>query len=207
MITLTPEAAPVKARRTTRALYQPLDIHRDQTLVWPAMIPRLTEAEAVKAAKLLWRWCVKQAPPNRVYRFPASLPVKVTSGRRYNRILHGHLVVNPGRGWRNLVHELSHAFHYRLRPTDRPHSDSHRHLERDLIHLVVGAGWLEGRLQPKARAPREPAVHPDQVAYDRNQAAIKRWATKLKRAQNALAKLQKEERKLRRKRDRIPFKL
>lgn len=217
MDTLDSVPAAVKpARRTTRQLYQPIDIH-SQTLVWPEVIPPLTAAEAIKAARLLHtRFAIERFYEERhgmgraaYYRkigrkLPAkrAMPVKVTSGHRYNWPRHGNLVVNPERGWRNLVHDYSHYIHRQLRPKDSPHSDSHRHLEKEMIAYVVGSGWLDGKLKPKPRVarPAKPKPDPAVVEHEKVLARLKAWETKAKRAATAIAKLKKLEKRLAKKR-------
>jgi hypothetical protein len=194
-----------------RVKYAAIDIHKAQAEAWPAAIPPLTDAEATKAAQLLYRRFYQDrfyeekhgmgrlayyrklgrtAPPRTL------MPVKITSGNRHTWVRRGTISVNTGRGWRHLVHMLSHYCHSRLRPQDQPHSDSHRHLETEMIAWVIGQGWLAGKLKPAARAAASPVVE----QHERVLARIKSWETKAKRAATALGKLKQEEAKLRRKR-------
>lgn len=189
-------------RRTVRQLYRPIDIHSSAP-AWPAVVPALTEAEAIAAGKRLFRrfyqdrWYKERRRP--VPRKQTAMPVKVTSGNRNNWVRRGVIYVNPGAGWKTLVHDLSHYCHWRLRPKDKPHSDNHRHLEWEMIAYVVESGWLDGKLRPKARPPK-PKVDPVAAELAKVQARLKAWETKLKRATTMVIKLRREEKRLARKR-------
>jgi hypothetical protein len=137
-------------RRTTRQLYQPIDIH-SRAPAWPATIPALSDGEAKRAARLLWkrfywrRMYEEQGRPVRKQHQP--LTVLINPKLKYARQRSFQIEVNSAMGWRSMIHSLSHRFHHRLRPKDKPHSDSHRHLEREMIDYVVGSGWLDGKLK------------------------------------------------------------
>jgi hypothetical protein len=205
----TTGAAVKPGRRTSTAIYRAMDRN-----AWSAVatIPPLSEAEAIKAARLLYRqflWRVQFERRGRpVPRGGGKVEVKVTSGHRYNDMRRGVIYVNPPRGWDALVHELSHDFHRRLRPRDPGHGDNHRALEREMIEHVVKSGWLDGKLIPKPRAPRParpvaPKPDPLIAEHDKAVARVKAWKTRLRRAKTGLASAQKAELKLRRKRQRI----
>lgn len=198
-----PENAP-KRRRTVRVLYAPIDIH-GKAEVWPETVPPLTAEEAIKAGKLLYRrfyqmrWYQEKGrkPPHKL---TAPPPTTTTSGNRNNWAHRGRLIVNPSGGWKRLVHELSHYFHQKLRPHDKPHSDSHRHLEKEMIAHVVSSGWLDGKLKPRPKAPKpvKPPVDPVALELERIAVRTKAWTTKARRAATALTTLKKREAVLRR---------
>jgi hypothetical protein len=151
---------------------------------WPAQLPELTPAEAITAARKLYRFVTGKA-------FPADR-VKLTSGARYTWIRRGIMYVNPtghtGHGntrspWESLVHDLSHAITWGL-----PHGGQHARLELRMIKEVLKRGWLDGRLKPQPK-PAKPKLDPKLLRYQRTLAAIKRWSTKKKRAETALKKL------------------
>lgn len=147
---------------------------------WPTTVPPLSAVEAERAARRLYRVALGK---------PCQVPIKLTSGRCYSYIRGGALRVNPERGWRELVHDLSHTF-FRRTPqgrVNRPHSGQHASLERLLIRYVVDHGWLEGKLKPKV--VEKPAKDPRAVRYARTLASIARWTAKQKRAATALKKL------------------
>lgn len=208
----TLQSAPTRVN-STRARYRTIDVHRAAAEAWPAAIPRLTDAEATKAAQLLYRRFYQ----DRVYQEQHGMsrsayyrkrgetaplrkptPVKITSGNRYTWVRRGVISVNTGRGWRHLVHMLSHYCHSALRPMDKPHSDNHRHLEGEMVDYVVRSGWLDGKLKPQPRVAK-PKPDPVVEQHAKVLARLKAWETKAKRAATAIGKLKKEEAKLRRK--------
>ena len=154
---------------------------------WPEEVPTLTEKEAITAARRLWRKEMGR---------PFKGEIRMTSGRRYSWERDGVLYLNPGRGWRELVHDLSHYFHWRLRPNDRPHSSSHTMMEIRMAEHVVNSGWLEGKLKPKPAAQRTTKRKPTEL--DRVRARIKAWETKKKRAETYLKKLETKRKRLER---------
>jgi hypothetical protein len=160
---------------------------------WPKGHHPMDAHEASRAAKLLY-WLVLERE--------CKLPVALTSGNRYTAIRGGCLYVNPTRGWRDFVHELSHDL-FRRTPEGRPlgvagHDSRHAYLERRMIQHVVSRGWLEGKLRKKVR----PAVaKPVPTKLDTLRAKLaavqareKAWQTKAKRAATALKKLARSRR-------------
>jgi hypothetical protein len=190
-----------RPRRTVRTLYRPIDIH-SQAPAWPDTIPPLTETEAIRASQRLYEKFYRQ----RLYRERGQRVPKKGKAHRVKinrRIRYAKMgQVNPEQGWRGMVHSLSHQFHWYLRPKDKPHSDSHRHLEKEMIAHVVNSGWLDGKLKPKPRAVRPAKPKPDPIVVEHEQviARLKAWKTKAKRAATAIAKLRKQERSLARRR-------
>lgn len=145
---------------------------------WPDRVPKLSEAEAERAARRLYRF---------VFKKPCPLPTVITSGRNHSYIRSGKLRVNPENGWKELVHGLSHSFYGRLHP-DRPgHSGQHGSLERHMVQHVLDSGWLEGKLKPKISSSK--VIDPKQALYERTLASIERWESKQRRAENAIKKL------------------
>ncbi len=159
---------------------------------WPTEMPVLTGAEALAAAKRLYRFAMKRKWPGRW---------KLTSGRRYTWPRGRTFYVNPSRGatpgqvqggmagWRDLVHMLSHYCHRQLYPKHKPHGGegTHHHLEREMVAYVIERGWLEGKLKAK---PSRARPKPDADA--KAEAAEQRWTRKLSRAQTALKKLARQ---------------
>lgn len=115
-----------------------VDEYKPVNDAWPANTPLLRHKEAVSAAKRLYRFGMKK---------PWKGKVKLTSGNRYNRISYGVLYVNPGKGWRSLVHSLSHHVHRRTQPSRPAHGVWHRSLELEMIQYVLRSGWLDGKLR------------------------------------------------------------
>lgn len=140
-----------------------------------------TPQEAMSAAKRLYRFALKK---------PFRGKIKLTSGRRYTWIRNHVLYVNPdcrGKGWHELVHDLSHYCSWRLYPNAKGHGHQHMFLEKDMIAYVVKSGWLDGKLRPK---PSKAKAKPDASA--KLDAAAKRWTTKLRRATTALRKIARQ---------------
>jgi hypothetical protein len=141
---------------------------------WPAQVPALTGAEAVKAARRLFRWAGVAMPV-----------VKETSGNRHNwGRLGGSFHVNPGKGWRELVHGVAHWAHYLLtrRQHVAPHDKAHARLELSMVRQVLKRGWLDGRLKPQERPERAPAKTSTDAKLEHARAMLRRADTRLKRA-------------------------
>jgi hypothetical protein len=150
---------------------------------WPDVIPALTGAEAMAAAKRLYRIAMGK---------PLRLPMKLTSGRRYTWPRQGVLHVNPDGhhfgGWRDLVHDISHWCHRRLYPKARPHDPRHAFLEKTLISEVVKRGWLDGKL----KRPERPKPSLQEIRYRRIVKRLTAWEAKLRRAETAVKKLRRQ---------------
>jgi hypothetical protein len=167
--------------------------YRRVNAAWPATVPALTAEEATRAARRLYRFVTK-----RTWRGA----VVVTSGRRYTWIRSGRLIVNPTRGWRHLVHELSHVLESYA--GTHGHTAAHARLEMRMVKEVVRRGWLGGKLatpvRPAAPMPsvdvRQSDARAEKLA--RTLAAIDRWEKKQRRAENALRKLHRRRRGLER---------
>lgn len=178
---------------TRKKLYAEIDIRRDAD-GWPAKVPALTEDEAIRAAKRLWRYALGTTFEG---------PVKVTSGNRRNRIEWlgsvRRIVVNPDRGWKHLVHELSHWFDYVANGTSK-HGKHHARFEAKLVREVVARGYLDGKLATPAKVeaaalPAEDRKRAEQrKKLDALLARAARWESKRKRAENALAKIHRSAR-------------
>jgi hypothetical protein len=66
--------------------------------------------------------------------------------------------VNPERGWKILIHHLSHWIHWlRYGRKLPPHAPAHARLELAMVRQVVKRGWLEGKLAPRKATTREKA--------------------------------------------------
>ena len=125
--------------RVTKELRQDYE-RMDST--WPDPLPPLTFQEA----KLAVRRLVKKFRPMWDVKFKFT----ETSGNRRNEWwLGGGFYLNPERGWRSLVHFLSHRL-------EGGHNDDHLSMEWAMIKYVRGKGWLDGNLkrEPKPEAPK-----------------------------------------------------
>jgi len=162
-------------------------IYTEVNAEWPKELPALRPEEAVRAARRLWRFATGKT-------FRGE--IKKTSGNRYTWIIRGIMVVNASRGWRDLVHDLSHCAHNRI-SDERPHSEEHAQLELKMVRWVVMNGWLDGRLQPPAK-PKPTAIEKAKARLVALDLRTKRWETKAKRAATALRKLKCQRRALER---------
>jgi len=160
--------------------YDPIDIHKEKAPLWPDFVPPLTAPEAIRAAKRLWRYSLGMTYVGKIH---------VGTGNRINWYGNGTLTVNPSRGWKAMVHELSHYFWRRANPGERPHSKHHARFETKLVKEVLKRGWLEGVLRDKAPV-KEAHARAKKLALI--EAGIERWEAKAKRARTALAKLAKK---------------
>lgn len=120
--------------------------------LWPpGPLPALTGPEAIAAARRLWRLATGKS-------WPGTWKAGRGNHRTYPRPGRVFLV-NPGQGWHDLVHDLSHAAHRRVNRGQAPHSGAHARLEALMIRHIVEQGWLDGRLRPKAK-PKRPTKLP-----------------------------------------------
>lgn len=150
--------------------------------LWPTTVPKLTGPEAERAARKLYRFANRRTFVGKV---------RLASGNRYNRVYYKLLIINPESGWKHLVHDLSHGFHYN-QTRRKPHEGKHARLEARMIKEVIRRGWLNGVLipEPKPKAVVDPKV----VRYFKVLNSIKRWESKLRRAETAIKKLNRQKR-------------
>lgn len=153
---------------------------------WDGQQPVLSPEDSIKAAKRLYRQAMGK---------PWTGPAKLTSGNRTTWVRGGVLYVNPdeckttGRGLREMIHSISHYAHYRLHPSDAPHSRRQAQLEGRLVTYAIKSGFAEGRVRPIGPAPQpkpEPAPKPkpDKVVQRHARMVSNRdkWARELERA-------------------------
>jgi hypothetical protein len=172
---------------TVKSAYDPIDIHTAAPGLWPQTIPPLTAPEAERAVRRLWRFAMGQT---------LEMPIKFTSGNRYTWVHNYEVRVNPGRGWRHLIHDLSHLFVSRANYNEKPHSKFHARFEAKLVKEVIKRGWLEGKLRDAPKPPPPPVQLDDKrrEKLDRLQQRALAWERKQKRAERALAKIRKQAR-------------
>lgn len=161
--------------------------------VWPDGHRAPTPQEALTGARKLVRLALtlgREGSPPKKYRGE----FKLTSGNRRNWTRNGTFYVNPDnpryynfRGWKGIVHDISHWAGRRLYADFSPHDARVAFIERKLAEHVVHNGWLDGKLRREPKA--QPPVEIRQVRYERTLKNIKTWERKAKRANNALRKL------------------
>lgn len=157
--------------------------YRRVNAAWPATVPPITNDEAIRAARKLYRFARGRTWTGEV---------RIVTGNRNTWVRGGVLVVNPSQGWKEIVHLLS---HYCYRPVDgeRPHGPGHARAEMRMIREVIRRDWLSGVL----KSP-DPIETPAPTADDKRAAKITnlrdrlaRWEGKRKRADNAIAKIRR----------------
>lgn len=161
--------------------------YKSVNAVWPSEVPKLEAKEAKTAALRLYRAHLGK-------KFTGK--VKITSGNRYTWVRYGVLYVNPDRGWKALVHELSHLIHRRRNPGNRPHASTHTSLEREMIRYVLEKDWLSGKLKrpettkpPVDRAARFAELVEKREAKARKM--LEKWEKAQARAEKHVAKWQR----------------
>lgn len=159
---------------------------------WPADVPSLSPEEAERAARRLYRWALGETWDG---------PVHVSSGNRYSGAFWRDgvktLVVNPERGWKSFVHNLSHNFYWWANRGAKPHSKEHASVEKAMIKEVIRRGWLGGKLKSGAVEEAKPSrlelIETKLVRIDRR---IEDWERKAKRAATQLQALHRTRRAL-----------
>lgn len=155
------------------------ELYERVNAVWPTPTPALTEPEAKRAVRKLWRFVLK--------RVPKQLDVQLTTGNHRTRVENYVVYVNLQgsweSGWSELIHNLSHHF-YRcmgLRERYKAHAKDHARLELRMRKLALRRGWLNGALLDKPKAEK-PAADPISSGLEHAQKRLKQAATRLKRA-------------------------
>ena len=160
--------------------------------MWPDKIPPITKEEALKAYKLLTRkFGSKEMYSDWQKKFVKK---QLYAGRRRPRRCWICLSGNCNtlsRGWRRLVHDISHrVYDFRFPQSSRDHNIAQAKIEQEMAQYVIGSGWLEGKLKSK---PKE--KHKEDVILNRFARMLKRekvWERKLKLATSHLKKVKRE---------------
>jgi len=160
--------------------------------MWPDEIPPITKEEAFKAYKLLTRKFGSKKVWSEYYNKWETK--KLSIGRRRPRrcwiCLSGNCNLLD-RGWRRLVHDISHrVYDFRFPQSSRDHNIAQAKIEQEMAQYVIGSGWLEGKLKAK---PKE--KHKEDVVLLRFSRMLKRekvWERKLKLATSHLKKVKRE---------------
>lgn len=142
---------------------------------WPKDIPPCSREEAKRAALKLMLAFAGRRYSRHVY----VRKCWIAASEPYNDIR---------RGWRRLVHDLSHIV-YRIehkRGVFHAHGGIHARLEHAMIQHVLEKGWLTGKLKEKVAPKATPTDKAARIAE-----RIKRWESKLRRAETALKKLRR----------------
>lgn len=159
--------------------------------LWPEGQLPMTDGEAARAARKLYRYAMGQT-------FDGE--VEVSSGNRQTKLerdqstwTKGKMIVNPSKGWHHFVHSLSHWFYWHANPGEKPHTKDHARFEAKLVKEVLKRGWLDGRL--KVEEPPPESTDDKRLArLVRIDLLIQKWDKKACRAEAALAKLHAQRR-------------
>lgn len=206
-----------------RGNYTAIDIHKGEG--WPKPLPELTEYEAERAFRRLWRFSTGKLWGG-VLKFTTGNRAALRLGWEGNFRC---MFINPSQGWDSFVHYLSHIADDWVNGTTS-HNPHHMRFEAKLIREVIKRGWLEGKLkrtyrseEPESSSQRKTIdwaaaakiadnALMDSAARDletlltkqkvraeklkRVEARLVSWQRKLSRAQNAIAKLERSQRGL-----------
>lgn len=180
-----------------RGNYTAIDIHKGEG--WPKPLPELTEYEAERAFRRLWRFSTGGLWGG-VLRFTTGNRAALRLGWEGNFRC---VFINPSQGWDSFVHYLSHIADDWVNGTTS-HNPHHMRFEAKLIREVIKRGWLDGKLKRTYRsedpiAELVPVLAKQKVRAEklkRVEARLVSWQRKLSRAQNAIAKLERSQRGL-----------
>ena len=166
--------------------------------MWPDEIPPITKEEAFKAYKLLTRkfgskkvWCEY---------YNKWETKKLSIGRRRPRrcwiCLSGNCNLLD-RGWRRLVHDISHrVYDFRFPQSSRDHNIAQAKIEQEMAQFVIDSGWLDGKLKSKPKP--KPTKDEKQTARIKNLIKlIRSWERKETTAKTYIKKYRLKLKRLR----------
>ena len=165
--------------------------------MWPDNLPYLESDEALRAYKRL------------VNKFGKKETMHPTLGWRKRKLHPGRKkprkcwVCLSGdssslrRGWRRLVHDVSHRIYdWRFPKSNRHHDIAQARIEQEMSQFVIDSGWLDGKLKSKSKA--KPTKDEKQnVKIISLEKLIKSWETKEQRAKTYIKKYKTKLRRLR----------
>jgi len=167
-------------------------------------LPPLDYIIAVKATKDLWKKTTGREFPTNQFRKTSgnrnTWPTQSFFSRIPQHVPTCTMKINPGKGWRDFVHLLSHLAHHMASKANhgkalRGHHWSHASWERAMIAIVKRDGWLERRAAVKVIVPVDKVAEKKKALAKkiaRTEASLIRWSRKAQRAETAIRKLQKE---------------
>ena len=91
------------------------------------------------------------------------------------------------KGWRRLVHDVSHYVHDFRFPNSNDHDLAQAKIEQEMAQFVINSGWLEGKLKskPKAKPTKDEKQNAKRINLEK---LIKSWGTKEQRAKTYIKK-------------------
>ena len=148
--------------------------------MWLDKIPPITKEEAFKAYKLLTRKFGSKKVWSEYYNKWENK--KLYIGRRRPRrcwiCLSGNCNLLD-RGWRRLVHDVSHrVYDFRFPKNSEGHNIAQAKIEHEMAQYVIAQGWLEGKLKPKIKTPltKDEKKSKKLLNYER---LLKKWMSKM----------------------------
>jgi len=156
---------------------------------FPKELPYITKEEAFTAYKLLMSKFGKKKVRN--LSNTKWITKKLIAGRTRPRRCWIALSGDSSslwKGWRRLVHDVSHRIYYFQYPNDKGnHSLKQAEIELELGQYVMDKGWLEGNLKPKAKLI---LTKDEKVAkkISNLEKLLSRWETKQKTAHTYIKK-------------------
>ena len=156
---------------------------------FPKELPYITKEEAFKGYKLLMKKFGKKKVRNlsNTKWITKKLKAGRTRPRRCWIALSGDSS-SLWKGWRRLVHDVSHRIYDFQNPNaSRDHSQKQAEIELEIGQYVMDQGWLEGKLKPKSK----PILTKDEKVAKKIsnlEKLLSRWETKQKTAHTYIKK-------------------
>jgi hypothetical protein len=164
---------------------------------WDGVQPVLSPEDSIKATLRLFRQAMGR---------PWTGKVRLATGNRRTWVRSGVLVVNPDEssrgsqgGLREIIHSIAHYAHYRLHPSEAPHSRRQLLLESRLVTYAIKSGFAEGRVRrlgpaPQPKAAPEPKPPVDKVVQKHARMVKRRdtYRAQVERLTRLLAKAERE---------------
>ena len=99
------------------------------------------------------------------------------------------------KGWRRLVHDVSHYVHDFRFPNSSNHDLAQAVIEKEMVNYVINQGWLEGKLKTKLK-PKPTKDEKQNAKIISLEKLIKSWETKEQRAKTYVKKYKTKLRRL-----------
>ena len=174
--------------------------------MFPKQLPILEKDEAERAYKKLiakfgtkqvWseysnKWITKKMKVRRIRKFGEK--TFKTEVRKCWLSLNGD-TNTLSKGWRRLVHDVSHYVHDFRFPDSSNHDLAQAVIEKEMVNYVINQGWLEGKLKTKLK-PKLTKDEKQNAKIISLEKLIKSWETKEKRAKTYIKKYKTKLRRL-----------
>lgn len=158
-------------------------------LAWKAAgdsLPTLNREQAGEAAKRLWR----------AFAMLSECAASVTHAGKFDGDVRRVWIArdlavaqSSFKGWRRLVHDVSHDVHRYRHPGLTPHHISHAKLEREMVEYVIGTGLLAHIAKLAQPKPRLSTDERRKRELARVMIRLRHWESRLRRAENAVERL------------------